>query len=160
MWSTQTIVSLSRETAIKAAQKQVEPYVPASPEEVQAWTSFPFPNMGDYRPDGWYVVDTMLVDATGRDEYGPALSQSEFRTKVASLVKAIPDTGFGIVEVGPFQVVIAIFTQNPAYKDLQSIHGLSPADIESITDTCPECGTWYEVGESHCPKCKASFQIE
>lgn len=64
------------------------------------------PNIGDYRPDGWELVDAFLVDNSGfgsPDE--PAYTIEQLADKIEV------DFGYAIIECGQFQVVVGKFRQ-------------------------------------------------
>ncbi len=65
------------------------------------------PNIGDYRPRGWKLVEHRLVDKTGLGlEYEPALTVPGLMRWVRSMG---PGNGYAIIEEGQFQVVLGRF---------------------------------------------------
>jgi hypothetical protein len=106
----------NQEAAAKAADERREPFV-VEEADVDRWKALvaaglppklPFPDLGDYTPDGWEELEEFFVDSTGWDLHdagGPAMS-------VAELVDALePGFGYGITSVGQFQVYIAKFVE-------------------------------------------------
>lgn len=113
MMSLNTIRRMSREAGRKAAAEGKTPYL-VDMDDITAWVNtltegslpkLPFPNLGDHEPEGWELVDTHFVDATGFGRVGePALTIPSFISKIVS-----PGHGYAIRESGQFQVVIAEF---------------------------------------------------
>jgi hypothetical protein len=88
--------------ARKAGEKCREPYVV---KDTDHFPPFPFPDMGDYRPEDWEMVETYFVDSTGFGEPDElALTPEEFK----KILK--PGYGYGVIKVGQFQVVVGEFT--------------------------------------------------
>tara|TARA_B100000609_G_C17046984_1_gene346903 strand:- start:372 stop:695 length:324 start_codon:yes stop_codon:yes gene_type:complete len=103
MMSLATLQYVNQEIAAKAAAEGRTPYV-VWPGEVDAWPPFPFPNIGDYEPEGWELVESYFVDKTGRGyDWEPALSLKQFKQKIK------PGFGYAVIEEGEFQVVIGQF---------------------------------------------------
>jgi hypothetical protein len=145
MMSLQAIADLSRAVAVKAAAQELEPYQPASVNEPAKWgRSFPIPNLGDYRPSGWKLVDNALVDATGTGaEWEGAVTVASFPAWCSRQMVEHPGAGFGMIEEGQFQVVVGVFI--PGDED--------EPQAEYDWDTCWNCGDPYEIGEEYCPWC-------
>lgn len=79
MMGLETIVALNNEVARSAATKKLIPYRADGPEEAYELSTFPFPNLGSYCPDGWEKVESWFVDRTGEGyESEPALTQRTF----------------------------------------------------------------------------------
>lgn len=109
MFSPETLRALSAEAAARAAAEDLRPYAYWPQDEVAA--PFPFPNLGDHRPEGWTLIDTLFADKTGwgaDDE--PALTPDQLVARVAALNDEHRfRVGYGIIEEGQFQVVIGVF---------------------------------------------------
>jgi hypothetical protein len=100
MYSLETIKSMNRETAKEAKESGKKPLLYSGiPEDLRS-----IPNIGDYRPKGWKLVDTYFVDSSGLGLSGePALTFSEFARN------AKVGYGYAIIEAGQFQVYIGEF---------------------------------------------------
>jgi hypothetical protein len=110
MMSLAVIQQLSDAQARKAARVKRRPYVPFDVEEVDRMETFPFPNIGSYKPAGWRKVADWFVDKTGwgaEDE--PALTLNQFRAAVREWVEKHPGDGFAITEEGQFQIYVSAF---------------------------------------------------
>lgn len=141
MMSTNDIVRLARQVAVRAAANETEPYHPASTEEVQGWERFPFPNIGNYDVPGWERVDYCQVDKSGRGD-GFSKGIQELKDWCASILAVDPAAGFAIIEEGQFQAVVGHFSPNPDHEG------------ETIAaDYCWNCGSAVEQGEDECPFC-------
>lgn len=116
MMSLATIKAVNREHAQEAARNGRTPFVYFSVVEVDQTDGFPFPFFGDYRPDGWEMVDTHFVDATGwGTEDEPALTVEQFRRVIRDSIgdhAANRETvGWAVIEAGQFQVRVGEFTR-------------------------------------------------
>lgn len=111
MMGLDTIRSMSREAALKSARDNNEPFL-VEQEDIEDWKvafeagrlRFPFPNIGDYRPDGWELGEELFVDSSGfgrEDE--PALTIEQLLDKLQS------GKGYAITEVGQFQLYVGEF---------------------------------------------------
>jgi hypothetical protein len=112
MLSTETIAELSEKAARNAAKKHLLPYVPWDAGEVRAYTSFPFPSIGSYRPKGWKLLSYVTADGTGLgEEWEPALTIRGLKTWCANRIEEHPgrSVGFAIIEAGEFQAVVGAF---------------------------------------------------
>jgi len=114
MMSLDTIRAMSAEAGVKAAKyskqpktfwdrdiKDAEAQVDNGivPQAVRA-----IPDLGDYVPEGWEMLDQLFVDATGFGQEGElAMTLKQFVHKLE------PDVGYGIVQAGQFQVYIGVF---------------------------------------------------
>lgn len=110
MMSLATIEYLSREAGRTASQKGLFPYVPIHEDEIKTYPPFPFPNLGDHRPKGWKLVDTLFCDSSGwgaDDE--PALSEKQLVAKLLELQGSDKTYGYGIIEAGQFQLQLGVF---------------------------------------------------
>lgn len=114
MMGIETIRQMNAERAAEAAERGLKPYVFDGVAEVDALTSFPFPHIGDHRPEDWTYVHKHFVDATGLghdDE--PALSASQFKRLIRkSVEKNGSNVGFAIIEAGQFQVYVGEFRRD------------------------------------------------
>lgn len=142
MMSTESIIALAREQAVRAFVEEREPYVPEVGEP-DRWSTFPIPNLGSYQPAGWRLEEHVLVDKTGWGiESEPALTVRGFKQWVAAKQAQYPGAGFALIEEGQFQVVVGIFVPDP--------------DVEGDTfevEECYNCGDFFEAGEEYCPSC-------
>ena len=100
MYSLETIRSMNRERAKEAREEGKKPMIYSGvPEDLRN-----IPNIGDYRPKGWKLVETYFVDSSGFGSPGePALTFDEF------VEKAKEGKGYAIIEAGQFQVQIGEF---------------------------------------------------
>ena len=145
MMSGYAIAALAREVAIQAAAYEREPYHPISVDEVETWRSFPIPQLGAYRPEGWCLVETVRVSKLGAD--GRSIGLEGFKKWCAERLAKDETAGFGWVEEGQFQIYAGYFTEegSPASE------GLEPDQHEEYDITwCECCDTPYETGEG-CP---------
>jgi hypothetical protein len=107
MMSLSTIRQLSREAAERAADQGKRPYL-VEQEDIEYWRDrqvpFPFPNLGDYVPDGWEQVDTLFCDSSGWGAPGePALTREQLLDVLE------PGFGYAVIEAGQFQVYLGKF---------------------------------------------------
>lgn len=111
MLSPSTIKRQNRERAERAARENLEPFVYFEPAEVAEHNGFPFPHIGDHRPEGWELVDVHFVDATGLGtEREPALTVSTFADIVRRRIRESDRTvGWAVIEAGQFQVRVGEF---------------------------------------------------
>lgn len=117
MISPETLQAMNREAAQVAAAEDRQPYVYWDEAEVSEFydspngPAFPFTMFGDYRPDGWVLIDTLFADSSGfgRDDE-PALSAPQLRDRIKYLVRTTNEVlGFALVESGQFQVKVGVF---------------------------------------------------
>jgi len=103
MMGLETIRALNREMP-----KSKKPYVPKSEQEIDSYPPFPFPHVGDQRdPVGWKFVKDLFCDNTGMDTRGPAISTAGLKM---ILKDNLPKKyGYGVTEVGPFQLHLGVF---------------------------------------------------
>jgi hypothetical protein len=112
MFDTDTIKRMQKDYAVRAAQKKLEPFVLWDAEEVDLMPPFPFPVLGDHRPDGWELVEEWFCDSSGfgtDDE--PALSSRQLKDKLKEYTRKPGTYGFGVTSVGQFQVYLGVFTR-------------------------------------------------
>lgn len=99
MMSLEYIEQLSREAGERAAKEKREPLV-AFVDKDEAVVKCP--NLGDYVPDGWKLIDRLFVDmGFGTDDR--CLTVGQFIAKVKS------GFGYAIIEEGQFQLYIGVF---------------------------------------------------
>jgi hypothetical protein len=107
MMSGQMIAQMSRQAAARASREKKYPFI-VEAEDLSAWTnrvtSFPFPNIGDWRPRGYKLVDHFMVDKTGWGaDNEPALT-------IPQLLKRLTvGMAYAIIEEGQFQIVLGEF---------------------------------------------------
>ncbi len=128
MFSLATIDYLAREAAEKAAKKKLVPFL-VEKEDLRKMPPFPFPNLGDYRPPGWELIDEFFVDHSGWGKPGErALTAKQFLAKIE------PGFGYGIIEQGEFQLWVGKFRQKggkDAIKDVSKRAGHSGNGTEA-----------------------------
>lgn len=114
MFSPETLRAMSAEAAARAAAENRVPFAYWPQDEVTA--PFPFPNLGDHRPAGWRLIDTLFADKTGwgyDDE--PALSVAQLTRRVEAInAEHNWKVGYAIIEEGQFQAVIGVFAKEEA----------------------------------------------
>ncbi len=104
MYSIETIVQMNREAGEAARAGQDQPFVIADEADIAAWPPFPFPNLGDFCPDGWIEVDRFFCDSSGWGDPGePALTTEQLKGQLKV------GKGYAIVEAGQFQAYIGEF---------------------------------------------------
>jgi len=123
MMDAETLKAMNRERATKAARFKKVPFL-VEEENIKGFRrewetgtlSFPFPNLGDYRPDGYELVNTHFaasqspgsgVDTTsGQIEVGElAMTIPEF------LDHLVPGRHYALIDEGQFQVHVGEFTR-------------------------------------------------
>lgn len=95
-----------------AKRLRLEPFAPESEDDIEfVWNSRGFPNLGAYVPKGWTLGpdedDFLLVDKTGLDDSGWALTQRQLRHFITTNLGQ--GWGYAVVEEGQFQVVVGVF---------------------------------------------------
>lgn len=99
--SAAAIRQLSVEAAAKAVKLKQEPMI-AFVDGDEAIMEMS--NLGDYRPEGWELIDKLFVDSSGLGSAGsPALSAEQFLAKVKE------GLGYALIEQGQFQVYVGVF---------------------------------------------------
>lgn len=103
MMSIEQIVYENREAENRAKQNRVKLFV-AQTNSDQNVTSAP--NIGDYRPKGWELVETYFVDSSGMGgQNEPTLTFNQFLQEVKQ------GYGYAIISEGQFQVYIGEFKE-------------------------------------------------
>ncbi len=111
MMGLEEIRRLSILTALRARHHGIRPRVPTA-EQREAFargefSTFRFPNLGDYVPAGWTLVESHFVDKLGFGLPGePAATQSNFAHRLATLPA---EHGYAMIEEGQFQCYIGEF---------------------------------------------------
>lgn len=111
MMSLESIIALNERIAAEAAEEGLVPFVPGSPEAIDLYPPFPFPNLGYLIPKGWEKTDdSWFVDKTGwgRDDEH-ALSVEQFKRVLRSYIAEHPEHGLAITEEGEFQLYVSAF---------------------------------------------------
>ena len=86
------------------------PYVPANADELDGWPPFPFPNLGKLVPECWERTgQTWLVGARHVCGDRMVLSCDEFKRQLGGYILRHPGHGFGVVDDGDCQAVVAAF---------------------------------------------------
>jgi hypothetical protein len=106
-----TIRAMNAEAAKVAAREHREPYIPYDAEEIESYRkrSIPFPNLGDYRPKGWKLVDSLFCDISGLgspDE--TALTRGQLVERILDLSRR-GTYAYALIEVGEFQAYLGVF---------------------------------------------------
>ena len=112
MMSLNVIVAVNDEIGRRAAQRNLVPYVPSEPDEVDRWRRLPFefPNIGSHEPNGWEQVESWFVDKTGRGyEWELAITHRRLKEILRDYIAENPDHGYAVTEEGEFQVVVSAF---------------------------------------------------
>lgn len=103
------IKTANMEAAERAASENRVPFV-YYPDDVVSGDSFPFPELGDYVPPGWELDISLFVDSSGFGSPGePALTIGQLVHEIESLRRDDPDVGFGITDVGQFQLYVGVY---------------------------------------------------
>ena len=109
-----TIRAMSREAAEVASANDLVPFV-VEQEDIDDWKAqlangttpkIPFPNLGDYEPDGWAHDGEveMFVDHSGWGQPG------ERALTCAQMVDRLrPGVAYAITETGQFQLYVASY---------------------------------------------------
>lgn len=115
MMSIRAMNDMAQAAAFRAAKAKKVPYRPYDAEEVRSYIDrFPFPLLGNYRPNGWELVQTVLVDTTGcGTESEPALTQEQLRNLVLNGLDN--DYGYAVICSGQFQTTLGIFKEDKGH---------------------------------------------
>ena len=106
------LAQLNAEATARAMQDQKQPFRFFNVAEVDNLTTFPFPKLGDFIPEGWELVDEWFCDKTGLGEpWEPALTRQQLNEKIKWLIAehGIDNVGFGLGLEGQFQVYVRVF---------------------------------------------------
>lgn len=112
MMSLQAIRDLSEQAAKRAKRERKLPMVFSETQRAmladgEIGPVRCIPNLGDYRPKGWKLVDEHFVDSSGFGSAGePAMTIGDFCKLVA---KHDADRGWGLTQEGQFQVYVGEF---------------------------------------------------
>ena len=106
---------MNSERGYHARHKGLRPRVPTTEDRVAfaagEFGGYLFPNIGDYIPKDWDLIETYFVDNSG---FGlssePALTQMVFAHKLANRPA---EHGYAVVETGQFQVYVGEFAPRP-----------------------------------------------
>ncbi len=123
MMSAAAIRQLAQQQARRAARARAQPLViegEDAPDDVRLFEYLRhMPNIGDYRPRRWKLVEHRLTDKSGfgrEDE--PALTIAGLMCWVRSMG---PGNGYAIIEEGQFQVVVGRFVPLLGRKDVKQV---------------------------------------
>lgn len=107
--SIEYIEALATDAGVLARQLRLEPQV--MPHHFLDEDLRSIPNLGDYVPEDWELVETLFVDSSGVGEAGEAsLTFDEFRTKVRVEIAHQGEIfGWAIVQAGQFQIYVGQF---------------------------------------------------
>jgi len=127
MMDLHTIHELSRQAARKARREHRQPAVPTDHDRAEMaqgrYGNFRIPNLGEYRPRGWRMIDQHFVDKSGFSSPGePALTMPKFMQLIA---KTDPSHGWGMIEEGQFQAWVGEFipTRKKVKPEFDSVQG-------------------------------------
>lgn len=114
MLAPSTIRSWQQEAAERAADEGRIPFVFWPGDDLGP--PFPFPNLGDYVPPCWELVEYFMADSSGFGSPSePADTPEQLRARmereIAKYDAEGKTVGWAIIEVGQFQVVIGEFTK-------------------------------------------------
>jgi len=103
MYDLATIRKMERETGRHAKKEKFEPLVARyNGDEL----IFKCPDLGNYIPEGWRLIQEFFVDKSGFGQPGEmALTASQFISKVRE------GLGYAITQTGQFQVYIGEFEE-------------------------------------------------
>lgn len=110
MMSIEYIQELANDAATLARHQRLEPKVvadtPFLDEDLRS-----IPNLGDYVPEDWELIESHFVDSSGVGEEGEAsLTFDQFKTKVRiAMTDQDAVFGWGLIQAGQFQVYIGQF---------------------------------------------------
>ena len=107
MMSIQAIHDLSRKVARKAAREHKRPAMIEQEDLDTLETELRIPNLGDYRPKGYVLIETWFVDKSGFGSPGePAMTAPEMFAKIR---ENGPGHGYGMIQEGQFQCYVGVF---------------------------------------------------
>ena len=128
MMSLSQIRDMSARQARKASRLHKKPYL-FEEEDRTTFPPFPFPNIGDYRPKGWELIDNFMVDKTGfgaSDE--PALTTEQLIRRLKA------GYGYAIIEEGQFQIVLGEFISEVQKKTLKFWMNIENDEFDAIKE--------------------------
>ena len=103
----ETIRRLEDEAARKSASKDKIPYIPFDAEEVNE-LGFYIPDLGDYRPRGWELIDEWPCDSSAIVfKNGPALTLNQIKKRMVENLEH--EYGYAILKRDQLQVVVGVF---------------------------------------------------
>lgn len=117
MLSPSNLRALSHQATVRAAAGRRRPFVIFTEADVDKFPPYPFPVIGDYKPEGWEMADELFCDSTGLgapDE--AALTQVQLRDQLKRLVASEATYGFAITSVGQFQFYLGVFKRTTTAK--------------------------------------------
>lgn len=130
MLSSEQIVSMAEDQGKKAKRLGQKPYI-LKHLKVDKLQSFPFPNIGDYRPAGWELVTYKTCDKTGwGDKDEPALTVRGLIAWIKDCQKSDTNFAMAIIEEGEFQVVIGLF--KPDNRDFTHSGNLTEGEMRIV----------------------------
>ena len=107
MFDTATIKRMNREAEVRSRREGIVPIVLTQPmidafkAHLPGWR---FPHIGDRRPRGWKLVETLFCDSSG---FGlstePALTIDQLGQRLEV------GMGYATIETGQFQVCLGVF---------------------------------------------------
>ena len=109
MWNLATLHDINDKATAAAKRKGYKQPKMVTAKQIEEMPPFPFPNFGDYEPDGWTERGRWQCDKTGMDDQGPALSIEGLKRRLLKHIKEHPRDGFAIVEEGQFQLYVGAF---------------------------------------------------
>ena len=114
MMSLNAIEQLSREAAVEASARKLEPYVPWDAEEIAKFgrdRQFPFPFLGDRIPEGWRrYKKRWFADSSGLGaEDEPAMTPFHLAAELSDFFDSHPGCGFAVSEAGQFQCYVSAY---------------------------------------------------
>lgn len=111
MMSLWAMKDLAKDQAAKAAKENQEPFVFNDVEEMLMSKTFPFPNIGSYRPKGWRLLERMFCDKSGLGaSHEPALTVGQMQAKMFKILERARNViGFAVIQEGQFQCYVGVF---------------------------------------------------
>ena len=130
MLSMDQIVSMAEDQGKKAKKAGYKPYI-LKHLHVDTLQTFPFPNVGDYRPAGWELLQYRTCDKTGMgDEDEPAMTVRGLKEWIKQLQRSDDNYAMAIIEEGEFQVVIGLF--KPDSRDFTHSGELTEGEMRIV----------------------------
>jgi len=156
MMGIEAIKDLAHELALRAAMEELEPYQPADADEPLRWRTCPAPNLGNYRPYGWRLVDEVTVD---KGWGAPGLDFDELKQWCSERVAEDETAGFAITAEGQWSVTIGYFTQDDSIEAQVDDSWGEQVDANDLT-FCDDCGEILENYPSVCPHCSFRLSVD